>query len=64
MTATDTSEAGLERLICTALTGGPCDPPKSGQAGEVAEAMPSYEGAGWICSRDDAGHDASEETEA
>lgn len=25
MTKTDTSERGLERLICTALTGGPCD---------------------------------------
>ena len=23
---TDTSERGLERLICTALTGSPCDP--------------------------------------
>jgi type I restriction enzyme, R subunit len=23
---TDTSERGLERLICTALTGTPCDP--------------------------------------
>ena len=23
---TDTSEAGLERLICSALTGRPCDP--------------------------------------
>ncbi|MEK6776070.1 MAG: hypothetical protein AABY87_04205 [bacterium] len=22
----DTSERGLERLICTALTGAPCDP--------------------------------------
>ncbi len=36
MTKTDTSEAGLERLICTALTGAPCDPPKPGQAGKVA----------------------------
>ena len=25
MPTTDTSEAGLERLICTALTGAPCD---------------------------------------
>ena len=23
---TDTTERGLERLICTALTGAPCDP--------------------------------------
>ncbi len=49
MPPTDTSEAGLERLICTALTGAPCDPPKPGQAQEVAEATPSYEGTGWIC---------------
>jgi type I restriction enzyme R subunit len=26
MTTTDASERGLERLICTALTGDPCDP--------------------------------------
>ena len=26
---TDTSERGLERHICTALTGHPCDPPKA-----------------------------------
>ncbi len=25
---TDTSEKGLERLICTALTGTACDPPQ------------------------------------
>ena len=29
---TDTSERGLERLICTAMTGHPCDPAPSGQA--------------------------------
>ena len=38
---TDTSEAGLERLICIALTGSPCDP-GSGPAGE------SSAGGGWI----------------
>ena len=27
---TDTSEKGLERLICTVLTGHPCDPPQPG----------------------------------
>ena len=27
---TDTSEKGLERLICAALTGAPCDPPQGG----------------------------------
>ena len=32
----DTSERGLERLICTTLTGHACDPPKLGM---VAEAI-------------------------
>jgi type I restriction enzyme, R subunit len=41
MPKTDTSEAGLERLICTALTGAPCDPPPPGQPAEVAEAPPA-----------------------
>lgn len=30
---TDTSELGFEQLICTALTGPPCGPPKEGSAG-------------------------------
>ena len=42
----DTSERGLERLICTALTGQPCDPAPEGA---VRERPPAY-GAGWICS--------------
>ena len=41
---TDTSERGLERLICTALTGHPCDPP---QESRVAEVRPGYGRAGW-----------------
>jgi type I restriction enzyme R subunit len=41
---TDTSERGLERLICTALAGHPCDPP---QPGELRE-RPAVYGAGWI----------------
>jgi type I restriction enzyme R subunit len=42
---TDISEKGLERLICIALTGSPCDPPM----GEtVGEPQPSYGGNGWI----------------
>jgi len=47
---TDTSERGLERLICVALTGSPCDPrgPGAGAAGEVCERPAAY-GAGWIC---------------
>lgn len=45
-TTTDTTERGLERLICTALTGHPCDPPL---AGVVREPVLGYRGAGWIC---------------
>ena len=44
---TDTSERGLERLICSALTGHPCDPTA---AGAVAEPAAAYGGVGWICS--------------
>ena len=43
--ATDTSERELERLICTALAGHPCEPPKEGRA---AEAPAGYGGVGWI----------------
>jgi type I restriction enzyme R subunit len=46
---TDTTERGLERLICTALTGSPCD------AGTVPAAplreRPAEYGAGWIGGR-------------
>jgi type I restriction enzyme R subunit len=42
---TDTSERGLERLICTALTGAPCD---CGEVTAAAERPAAY-GAGWIC---------------
>ncbi len=43
--ATDTSERGLERLICTVLTGSACDPAHGGAVGE----RPSSYSAGWIC---------------
>src|SRR6202165_4907013 len=43
---TDISERGLERLICTALTGSPCDPV---QPGVVSEPAASYGGSGWLC---------------
>jgi len=48
MAKTDTSERGLERLICTALTGGPCDS-ASAPPGVVREASTPYGGSGWIC---------------
>ena len=41
---TDTSERGLERLICTALAGHACDPP---QAGQVSEPHADYGRVGW-----------------
>ena len=40
---TDLTERGLERLICMALTGDPCDPP-SGRT--IGEPPPGY-GVGW-----------------
>ncbi len=42
---TDTSERGLERLICMALTGQPCDPPREG----VVRERPATYGPVWIC---------------
>ena len=44
MSASDTTERGLERLICTALAGHPCDPPAEGT---VAEPPAGYGGVGW-----------------
>ena len=41
---TDTSETGLERLICRALAGHPCDPPPVHTA---AEPRAAYGGVGW-----------------
>ena len=46
MPKTDTSESGLERLICRALTGAPCDPP---EPGVLREPVAAYGGSGWIC---------------
>ena len=44
MATTDTSERGLERLICTALAGHPCEPPATGT---VAEPPADSGGVGW-----------------
>ncbi len=43
---TDTTERGLERIICTALTGSPCDPGTS-PSYEIGERPAAYS-AGWI----------------
>ncbi len=48
--STDTSERGLERLICTALTGEACDPGAVPPASQVRE-RPAIYGAGWIGGR-------------
>ena len=42
--ATDTTERALERLICSALAGHPCDPPIEGT---VADPPAGYGGVGW-----------------
>ena len=46
---TDTSERGLERLICTGLTGAPCDP--GAAAADAMGERPAIYGAGWICGK-------------
>lgn len=46
---TDTTELGLERLICTALTGAPCDPGPAARAIIVGESRAPYGGSGWLC---------------
>ena len=42
----DTSERGLERLICTALTGAACDPDVSAN---TLQQRPAAYSSGWIC---------------
>ena len=44
MSTSDTSERALERLICKALTGHPCD---SSQESKATDAPPGYGGLGW-----------------
>jgi type I restriction enzyme R subunit len=44
---TDTSERGLERLICTALTGAACDAEQART--DVVRERPAAYGAGWVC---------------
>ncbi|MBO8142798.1 MAG: type I restriction endonuclease subunit R [Firmicutes bacterium] len=48
MTPTDTSEAGLETLICRTLTGSDCAPRPAGTSPFVAETPASYGGVGWL----------------
>ena len=46
--STDTSERGLERLICTALTGSPCGS-RQPTAGSKCETTAPSGGVGWTC---------------
>ena len=46
--STDTTERGLERLICTALTGSPCDT-RQPTAGSEGETTAPSGGVGWTC---------------
>jgi hypothetical protein len=48
MTLTDSSEAGLETLICRALTGGCCTPRPADAPPVVAEPAAPYGGVGWL----------------
>lgn len=48
MKPTDTSEAGLESLICRALTGSDCVPRPAGTPAFVAETPAPYGGVGWL----------------
>ncbi|MBC7084190.1 MAG: type I restriction endonuclease subunit R [Firmicutes bacterium] len=48
MKPTDTSEAGLETLICRALTGSDCVPRPAGAPAFVAETPAPYGGVGWL----------------
>lgn len=48
MNPTDTSEGGLESLICRALTGSDCLPRPAGAPAVVAEPSASYGGVGWL----------------
>ncbi len=52
---TDTSERGLGQLICTVLTGHPCEP---SIPNEVRKPPTPYDGVGWIggLSDDDCEH--------
>ncbi len=48
MKPTDTSETGLETLICRALTGSDCAPRTAGAPAVVAESKAAYGGVGWL----------------
>ena len=48
--STDYSERGLERLICTAMTGRPCDT-KLSQTDSGGDVTVPTGGTGWICGR-------------
>lgn len=61
MTSTDTSEKGLERLICVALTGHPCDPGTT-HGNSLRDLSPHFGGSGWIAALSTAGAEEEDET--
>lgn len=48
MSPTDTTERGLERLICTSLTSAACDPGAAKQFGEPQDPQ-DHDNADWLC---------------
>ena len=46
---TDTTERGLERLICKALTGHPCDSGSTDGTGDRVALRPTHYSTGWLC---------------
>jgi type I restriction enzyme R subunit len=44
----DVSEKGLERLICTVLTGNLCDLASTSSASDISDSRTSYGGNGWL----------------
>lgn len=50
---TDTSEGGLEQLICKAMTGMACAPNRAKLEAETEVASAAGGGAGWICGHND-----------
>jgi len=48
MPVSDTSEAGLERLICRTLTGSDCEPYSHISDMIIAEPNYAYGGSGWV----------------
>ena len=51
--STDLTERGLERLICTAMTGEPCDPPPGPTVGEPPASYGGVDLGPAVCLQDE-----------